>query len=143
MEKNLSLDNLLSWDGTLDEYVDMEFPRANFTLYIRVKNLTTDMQRSLEKKSSTMVRNKNGRVEEELDEQKFANLQVYHCVTNPDLSETRLQEKFNQNGEPHDIVDKIFLPGEKIMIMKTIFRLSGFNDSDIMDMEIENLINKS
>lgn len=144
MDKDISLDNLLSWDGALDGTVKLTFDRKTFELDVKVTNMTNELQKKLEKQSSSMVKDrKSGRIVEEVDEYKFANLQIYNCVVSPDLSNSELQAKFNEANKPEGIVDKIFLPGEKVRLIRTIFSLSGFSDVDIMDMEIENLVNKS
>ena len=50
---------------------------------------------------------------------------VYHAVVEPDLTSKKLQEAFNC-GEPIDIVDKLFLPGEAQAIVKKIMDLAGY-----------------
>ena len=134
------LENLLEWDGNLtDDTAEIEFERKGFTLKVVCRSISSDEQSSIEKSSMQRQRGAGG-IEETLDTDLFALKQIYLSVTTPDLTDAKLQEKFNPGGrQPWNIVDKIFKPGEKIQLNALISRLSGFTGPDTME-SIENLL---
>lgn len=53
---------------------------------------------------------------------------VYHCVIEPNLKDSKLQEEFGCL-EPTDIVEKIFEPGEIGSISGYCLQMAGYSDS--------------
>lgn len=51
---------------------------------------------------------------------------ILNQVVEPDLKDSQLQKAYGC-GEPMDIVNKLFLPGEIIMISKKILECAGYN----------------
>ena len=142
MENDTSLESLLAWDGVLENTADIEFKRENFTFNVQVKSITNEIENKLEKVCSTPVKDvSTGRVIDEIDEEKLAKLQIYNCTVSPDLSSNELQTKFNSGSQQYEIVDKLFLPGEKLKLVRLILRLSGFENQDVMESQISNLVN--
>lgn len=61
-------------------------------------------------------------------------------ITNIDFSDSKLCEKFTPDGRktpltPPEVLDVLFLPGEKVNIAKLINELSGFGENAIEKIE--------
>lgn len=138
-----SLDKLLQWDGKLDSEVKMTFPRDDFDLEVMVQSMSPELNRKIELECTDITK-KGGIVTRDMNERKYLVMQIYNCVKDPDLSDDKLQAKFNSNDSkkrPYLIVFKIFRTGEQIKLSRMINRLSGFaTDVDTLDNEIEDLL---
>ena len=126
---SMALDKLLAWDGNLIVKDTVHIDRLDMDVTIR--SIT---QEELEKYNSqsemvTKVRN-TGVVNREIDPVKLGLLTVFHCVVDPNLSNEKLQLKHNSpKGKARElylVVNRIFLPGESVMLSEAILSLSGF-----------------
>ena len=78
---------------------------------------------------------------DKIDERKAEMDLIVHGVVEPDFRDSRLLEKFHVQ-DPAEIVKAIFLPGEIVKISKKIVELSGIdeeqNSQANIDKEIKN-----
>lgn len=59
---------------------------------------------------------------------------LYTCCVEPNLRDQELQEAF-ECKEPLDIIDAIFLPGEKTKVALRLVEASGFKDDAVKVIE--------
>lgn len=64
---------------------------------------------------------------------------LYHTIVAPDLSNKKLQQAYGC-GEPLDIIDLIFQPGEVVALSKKVMQLAGYGQ-DIKSTVHEELKN--
>lgn len=63
---------------------------------------------------------------------------VYSCCDSPNLKDENLQKAFDINGEPFEIVNEIFLPGQVKKITEKLLEASGYNDRAVKIEKIKN-----
>ena len=138
---NSSLDDLLNWDGKIDivEYVDFPAVGSRPALHVGVRSISSEEMERYRKAATLEGRSKSGNVIKELDENFSSRLMLFHAVIEPDLSNKSLQQRFNSTKRrgggisSANIIDKIFLPGERAKLMDILFKLSGFEDEETLE----------
>lgn len=63
---------------------------------------------------------------------------VYACCESPSLKDENLQKEFTVGGEPFEIVNEIFLPGQIKKITEKLLEESGYNDKSVKIEKIKN-----
>ena len=135
--KDMSLDNLLAWDGVISINEKIEFPEAGSrpALTVTVRAMSAREMRECDEVATEVGMNKMGMKMRDLDYPRFRKAAIYKATNSPDLSSPELQQKFNKGNHYIDIVDKIFLPGEQERLMEKINVLSGFPSSNQLQIE--------
>ena len=145
---NSSLDDLLAWDGTINitSYVDLPaLAGGRPSLHVNIKSLSSQEMDNYRNIATMEGKNRNtGATIKELDDDFYNRLIIFHSIVEPDLSAKDMQQRFNpavpgKSRSPSNIVDKIFLPGEKIELTRRIYELSGFS----MEEELEHKVDDS
>ncbi len=132
---SMALDKLLKWDGDLHIEEKLRIERLDLDVTIRAVP-----QEELEKynnQAMEFVKNRATQaVDRQVDNVKLGRLTVFNCVVDPDLGNEELQKLHNtDNGKMRDkflIVNRIFLPGEIVMLSEAILSLSGFSGGAYM-----------
>ncbi len=136
-----ALDTLLKWDGNLHVTGKVRIDRLDIDVRIRAAGIE-EMEKY--NKASENVTTRRGVVDRQVDNIKLGRLLVFNCVEDPDLKDSRLQQRHNlENGKERVetlIVNSLFLPGEMVMLQDEILKLSGFDEGAYMaEGEDENL----
>lgn len=134
-----NLNKLMEWDGNLEEERTITLERSGFNLEITVSSMSSEQQEQYEDEASGWISQRGGRVKD-TDEAKLMRLYLYNHVVDPDLKNPELQSKFNAGNKPEMIVSKIFKAGELQKVGRLILKLSGFDNVDEVDAQIENLM---
>lgn len=126
---SMALEKLLQWDGDLIVTDVIHIDRLGIDVSIR--SVPQEELETYNTMSETVTKNRATlAIERQTDNVKLGLLTVFHCVTDPDLSDSKLQGKHNSSKgkarEPYLIVSRIFLPGEAVMLSEAILALSGF-----------------
>ena len=138
---NSSLDDLLNWDGNINivEYVDFPEIGSRPALHVGIRSISSEEMNKYRKAATMEGRSRTGNIIKELDDNFSSKLMLFHAITEPDLSNQSLQQRFNNvkiqrtGNSPANIIDKIFLPGERAKLMDVLFKLSGFEDEETLE----------
>ena len=132
-----TLEALLSWDGAINliEHVDIPaLPGGRPAMRVGIKALSSrEMDRCRDIATLTGKHRVTGNTIKETDDDFSNRMIVYTAIIEPDLSHKSLQAKFNKGKPKADIVDKLFLPGEKMELTRRIYELSGYNMDEDME----------
>lgn len=60
---------------------------------------------------------------------------LYKCCLEPDLKDETLQKELNKGGEPVEIVNAVFLPGEVMNIAEILIEKAGYNKENVKAVE--------
>lgn len=72
----------------------------------------------------------------ETDFKKFNKLLIFQYVTNPDLRNPKLQKHYGvSSAVPEDIVERVFLPGERDALVDAILTLGGYTDDVVEEVK--------
>ena len=142
---NSSLDDLLAWDGTINITDHVDLPALDGgrpSLHINIKALSPQEMDSYRNIATMEGKNRNtGATIKELDDDFYNRLIIFHSILEPDLSTKDMQQRFNpaipgKSRSPSNIVDKIFLPGEKMELTRRIYELSGFGTEEELEHKV-------
>lgn len=132
-----ALETLLNWDGNLHVIDKVRIERLGIDVIIRAASI--EEMEKYNKASEIISRTRGGILDRQTDNVKLGRLLVFNCVENPDLRNSRLQEKHNRpEGKERAeilIVNSLFLPGEIVKIQDDILVLSGFEGGAYMAEE--------
>lgn len=97
---------------------------------IKIRSLEGDRYKQIQEQCTTRTRNRRtNQTTSEFDGLKSQKITIMECVVEPDLKDPKLLSAHGISVHmPEDIVDAVFLPGEKDLISDEILDLSGYNE---------------
>ena len=137
---NGTLEDLLDWDGTLGIQETMDIPAlpgGRPAMSLTLQALSTQQMDGIRQASTVTTTNRTtGTVSKDSDNPLFTSLVVMNGIVSPDLTDPRLQERFNKDKPEvkSNVVRQLFLPGEMSKMFDRIYELSGF---DIDEKEVQ------
>lgn len=131
-EKDI-LKALLDTEDEVTAEIFMQRFNANF----KVRAIDGTLLNSIQDQCTYARKGKNGKIERELDEQKFQSMLIEKACIVPNFGAKELMEKYKA-FEPWEVIGKRLLAGELAKISATVMDISGFGEEEAVMDEVKN-----
>lgn len=105
---------------------------ADGEVYFTIQALTLDETKDIREKATKIRFNKAHEREEYYDEEEASIFVILQSVTDPNLKDKQLLEKFG-TPTPKELIKTLLLSGEIASLSEQIMKLSGFNSTTELD----------
>lgn len=105
---------------------------ADGEVYFAIQALTLDETKDIREKATKIRFNKAHEREEYYDEEEASIFVILQSVTDPNLKDKQLLEKFGA-PTPKELIKTLLLSGEIASLSEQIMKLSGFNSTTELD----------
>lgn len=114
-------------ENDVDTEVTSEVTVAGFPLPFRIRSISEQRNRELERQATEFSKNKFTRGQKILDGAKHNELLVAECTIDPNFKSAELQERYGVRGAG-DLIRKVLRPGQFTLLLTAILELNGFVD---------------